>query len=96
MGGMAVYQQELRASVSRGDAKTDDLNKVVEPGCYIIGTLAQGAANTPDGSQPWGVLIVHAAQPGGYLIQIYADSYGAMWIRTAWNATFYDWVRMGS
>lgn len=86
---------KLGDSVSRGDVETDDFNNVVELGCYIIGGLAQNAVNLPDGAQPWGVLTVHAGQPGGYLIQTYADSYGAIWFRTCWASNWYPWVKVG-
>ena len=92
----AKQTNALGDSVSRGDAETDDFDKVVEPGCYIIGGLAQNAANLPDGAQPWGVLAVHAGQPGGYLIQTYADSYGAIWFRTCWATSWYPWVKIGA
>ena len=83
-------------SVSRGDANTEDFNKLVEPGCYIIGSLAQNAANCPSGAQSWGVLTVHAGQPGGYLVQMYSDSYGKFWVRSCWAGNWYPWVKIGS
>ena len=86
----------LGDSVSQGDTDTDDFNKVVEPGCYIIGSLAQNAANCPNGAQTWGVLTVHAGQPGGYLMQVYSDSYGKFWVRSCWAGNWYPWVKIGS
>lgn len=92
----ATQINKLGDSVSRGDANTDDFNKLVEPGCYIIGSLAQNAANCPSGAQSWGVLTVQAGQPGGYLVQAYSDSYGRFWVRSCWAGNWYPWVKIGS
>lgn len=69
-----------------------DFNNIKENGIYTIKSLTNNNfANSPDGVNGFGILIVGSFDTNGKGVQILICGEGRFYSRTFWEGGFYDW-----
>lgn len=102
MGGMAVYQQELRASVSQALLCTDirndgDFDSCTKAGVYIVSADSGEGSGFPAGAYKWGHLLV-LSHSNKYVVQLYIPddtNEPLLYLRNKFNGgVFRQWTKI--